>query len=336
MKTAVQRGFWRERAGLIAKKWERKTKVSARLDDFGPNPLETGRFLINVTPEDADTIYVSEDGPPDPTTAAKLNGRVHETAAAVAWFLAVDSKGDAKIGDAVEWRAPIRIKPDVKRVSGGHRVSFIVSPRSAVIRATFDGGDPKSGPVVGAAIDAPAGAARLRAVAEVSGQFSQEETAPLQINEPGEKGYNPVKRVLKPDAPASMTSRFEPKDTAAAFSALDRLAKTPDVHILGGSIDVNGGRLTGDYITLRLGQDVKVAAAELDVLVKTVVAQVNATAPTVKLRLECHHELVQCVERVPSVALDVMGSREGQRSPARQAFEDLSLHKLHRWHTQAG
>src|SRR5208283_2357954 len=37
VKLAVQRGFWREREGLIAKKWERRTKVIARLDDFGPN-----------------------------------------------------------------------------------------------------------------------------------------------------------------------------------------------------------------------------------------------------------------------------------------------------------
>jgi hypothetical protein len=62
VKLAIQRGFWREREGLIAKKWERRTKVIARLDDFGPNPIETGRFLINVTPEDADTVYVSEGG----------------------------------------------------------------------------------------------------------------------------------------------------------------------------------------------------------------------------------------------------------------------------------
>ena len=28
IKTAVQRGFWRDRDGLVAKKWERKTKVA--------------------------------------------------------------------------------------------------------------------------------------------------------------------------------------------------------------------------------------------------------------------------------------------------------------------
>ncbi|NNG74510.1 ATP-binding protein [Rhizobium laguerreae] len=288
VKTAVQRGFWRAHDGLVAKKWERKTKVSARLDDFGPNPLETGRFQINVTPEDADTVYVSESGPPDPAAAIKLNGRVHETAASAAWFVAVDSQGVAKTGDAFEWRAPIRVKPDVRRVSGGHHVTFVVSPRSAVVRATFDGSDPKVGPIVSAEIQAPAGATRLRAVAEINGQFSEEESAPLQggMNDSGNSTYNPVKPVLKPDAPATMTSRVEPRDTAAAFSALDRLAKTPDVRILGGSIEVNGTRSETDFLTLRLGRDVAVPAADVDALVKTLVEKLNASAPTVKLRVD--------------------------------------------------
>src|SRR5262249_17030089 len=109
VKTSVQRGFWRDNDGLIAKKWQRRTKGTARPDDFGPNPLETGRFIANVTPEDADTVYVSEKGPPDPSRDAKLDGRVYETAAAAAWFLAVDSRSAATTGDSFEWRAPIRV-----------------------------------------------------------------------------------------------------------------------------------------------------------------------------------------------------------------------------------
>ena len=284
IRTSTQRGFWREKDGLVAKKWERRTKVTARLDDFGPNPIETGRFIVNVTPEDADTVYVSENGPPDPSRDSKLDGRVYETAAAAAWFLAVDSKGTAVTGDPFEWRAPIRVKPDVKRVSGGHKVTFAVSPRSAVVRATFDGSDPKVGPVVGSEIDAPAGATKLRVVAEVAGQFSEEESAPLTTGM--DDGGGKPKVALKPDAPVTMTSRFEPKDTAAAFSALDRLAKTVGAQVLGGSIEVTGGRLAGDYLTLRVGQDVKVGAADLDALVKTLVGTLNASTPTVKLRLD--------------------------------------------------
>ena len=74
VRTAVQRGFWRTKDGLVAKKWERLTRVTARLDDFGPNPVVTGRFQIIVTPEDADIVYLSESGPPNPANATKLDG----------------------------------------------------------------------------------------------------------------------------------------------------------------------------------------------------------------------------------------------------------------------
>ena len=143
--------------------------------------MVTGRFQINVTPEDADIVYVSESGPPDPATATKLDGRVYETAAPAAWFLGVDSKGVAKTGEVCEWRAPIRVKLDVKRVSGGYRVSLMAIPRAAVIRATFDGSDPKSGPEVPhGEMDAPAGRERSCGPSpRCSGQFSQEESAPL-------------------------------------------------------------------------------------------------------------------------------------------------------------
>jgi hypothetical protein len=288
VRTAVQRGYWREKEGLVAKKWERRTRVTARQDDFAQDPMVTGRFQINVTPEDADIVYVSESGPPDPKLAQKLDGRVYETTAPGAWFLGVDSKGVAATGDACEWRAPIRVKPDVKRVSGGYKVSLTAIPRSAVIRATFDDTDPKNGPAVGAEIDAPKGARRLRAVAEVNGQFSQEESAPLHIgaDDSGKGSFTPPRQALKPDVAAVMTSRFEPKDTAAAFSALDRLAKTPNVHIWGGSIDLNGARSEADFLTLRLGRGVPILASDLDALVKTLVEKLNAPEPSVKLRFD--------------------------------------------------
>jgi hypothetical protein len=90
---------------------------------------------------------------------------------------------------------------------------------------------------------------------------------------------------LKPDAPAVMTSRFEPKDTAAAYSALDRLAKVPGAGVLGGMVELNGSRSEGDFLTLRLGRDVRLAATDLDRVVKEL-ATLSAEAPTLKLRLD--------------------------------------------------
>jgi hypothetical protein len=137
-------------------------------------------------------------------------------------------------------------------------------------------------------MDAPPGAKQLRTVAEVGGQFSQEETAPLAtgMDDTGANGGLRPKPVLKPDSAAKMTSRFEPKDTAAAFSALGRLAKLPEVKVFGGTVDINGTRSEGDFLTLRLGRDVAMPAVALDQKVKEFAALLNATAPTVKLRLD--------------------------------------------------
>ena len=93
-------------------------------------------------------------------------------------------------------------------------------------------------------------------------------------------------KALKPDAPARMTSRFEPKDTAAAFSALDRLGKTPGVRVHGGSVELSGGRSEGDHLTFRMGRDVPIDAADLDALTKMLVERLQAEAPTLKLRLD--------------------------------------------------
>ena len=186
-------------------------------------------------------------GRPIRRTAAKLDGRVYETAAPAVWFLGVDSKGVATTGDVCEWRAPIRVKPDVMRVSGGYKIALAAIPRAAVIRATFDGSDPKTGPEVPhGEIDAPKGATRLRVVAEVDGQFSQEETA-LARDRHGRRRW-PAAHAAQGRAEArcagDMTSRFEPKDTAAAFAALDRLAKIPGAKVLGG-IDRSERRAVG-------------------------------------------------------------------------------------------
>ena len=137
-------------------------------------------------------------------------------------------------------------------------------------------------------MDAPKDAVRLRAVAEVDGQFSQEETASLadRCGRPGGPAPTPPRAKLKPDAPVTLTSRFEPKDTAAAFAALDRLAKIPGAKIFGGNIDLNGGRAEADYLVLRLGSDVAFPAAILDQRVKELVELLAAQTPTVKLRLD--------------------------------------------------
>ncbi len=288
IRKAVQRGFWKQDEGLVARKWQRVTRVTARQDDFAPDPIVNGRFQLQVTPEDADTVYVSEAGPPDPARAAKLDGRVYETAAPSVWLLAVDSTGKATTGPVYEWRAPLRVKPDVRRVSNGHRVALLATPRAASIRATFDGSDPRIGPVVAdAEIDAPADAVKLRVVAELDGRFSEEQTAPLATGMADSGGRPPPpKAALRPDSPVTMTSRFEPRDTASASDALQRLAKLPGAAVRGGSVELNGGRSEADFLTLRFGAAIRIPAETLAGQVDALRAILGHDAPTLKLRLD--------------------------------------------------
>lgn len=288
IKQAVRRGFWRDQDGLIHRKWDRITRVTARQDDFARDAMTTGRVHLHVTPEDADVVYVSEAGPPDPTRAAKVDGRVYETAAPAVWFLAVDSKGEATTGPVFEWRAPLRVKPDVSRVSTGYRISLLALPRAATIRATFDGSDPRTGPVMAPGeIDAPETAITLRVVAELDGRFSPEETAPLATGVGEAGGFAPVPPTkLRPDDSVTMTSRFDPADTAGASAALDRLAKLPSVTIHGGSAELTGGRTEGDHLTLRFGPAVPIPAAQLAAQVDAMRSLLAVPAPTLKLRLD--------------------------------------------------
>lgn len=285
VKLCVQRGHWRQKNGLVAKTWERKTSVTAKTDEYGPNPIETGRFQIIVTPEDADIVYVSETGVPDPTTASKLDGRVYETAAHAAWFLAVDSKGIAKTGDPCEWRAPVRVKLDVKRNFAGFEIAVAACPRAASVRASFDNTDPRNAPVVpGTSFPAPADAMIVRVVAVMGQDYSAEESAVLGAYAIG--GPKP-KKPLKPDEPARLTSRFESRDTATAFKALDYLAGVSGgSSVLGGSVESTGNRGEQDFVTLRIGRDTAVPATDLDRLTKDLVAKMNVEQPTVKLRLD--------------------------------------------------
>ena len=213
---------------------------------------------------------------------------MYETAAPAVWLLAVDLSGLAATGPVCEWRAPLRVKPDVRRVSNGHRVALLAIPRAASIRATFDGSDPRTGPVVPhAEIDAPPDAVKLRVIAELDGRFSEEQTAPLATGMSDAGGRAPTPSPpLRPDSPVTMTSRFEPRDTASASAALDRLAKLTGVAVCGGSAEVNGGRSEGDYLTLRFGASVRIVASALAAQVEALRAVLAASAPTLKLRLD--------------------------------------------------
>jgi len=82
----------------------------------------------------------------------------------------------------------------------GFRVRYWRSRAPAVMRATFDGTDRSGGPRFRWRDRCAGGATRLRVIAEVNGQFSQEETA-LLTQEGRERQQPSPTAPLKPDAP---------------------------------------------------------------------------------------------------------------------------------------
>jgi hypothetical protein len=183
----------------------------------------------------------------------------------------------------------VRLKVDVKRLAGRYSIALRAVPREARIFASFNGADPRSSACLDITeVDAPDGATLLRAVAECDGRFSAEETAPLdggsRDGSPG--AFTPPKAALKLDRPAKLVSRVTPKDTATAFLALDRLAKTPGATVRGASLEATGQRSEGDYLSLRVGADVPITGADLDALAKRLIERLGAPTPVLSLRLD--------------------------------------------------
>ncbi len=104
-------------------------------------------------------------------------------------------------------------------------------------------------------------------------------------NDPA-KPFTPAKPVLKPDAPARMMTRFESKETSAAFKALDLLAKMPGAKLCGGMVELNGKRMEGDYLSLRFGPGIAIDATDIDTKVKELTTLLAVAAPIVSLRLD--------------------------------------------------
>ena len=221
----------------------------------------------------------------------KLTGAFTRPPLRPSGFSAVDSKGVAATGDVCEWRAPIRVKPDVKRVSGGYRVAFAAIPRArrhsrdvrrlrSQDRARSSSGRNRR--------------AEGRKSASCRGRGRRRNSArrrPRRFGgglENGQVARSEAEACAEARcARATMTSRFEPKDTAAAFSALDRLAKIPDAKVLGGSVELNGQAIRRRFPDLcGSGETSPFAATELDRSVKELARLLDAPQPDGQIALD--------------------------------------------------
>jgi hypothetical protein len=285
IRMAIQRGHWRERDGLIYKRFERKADVSASIDPFAPDPIEVGQYLLAISTQDADTVYFSESGPPDPAVSAVMSGRAHTLSAPAIWLLAVDSTGKAQPSEVLEFRAPVRLRPQVTSTGAGMSLSVQVVPRNAAVHVSFDGSDPKHAPTMTAEMLAPANAEQARLIACCDGVWGDEVRVPLAPD--GRVNGNPSDPPPAPlddNKPVTWDGNYSSASSDKAFDALSALRDLPGLILEGGLFEIESKRLEGEMMSLRI--KAPLSGATFDALAKQVVEASGFQTPAASLRLQ--------------------------------------------------
>lgn len=281
IRMAVQRGHWRERDGLISKRFERKAEVSVNIDHFAPDPVEVGHYTLSISTQDADTVYFSESGPPDPATSAVMSGRAHELSTSAIWLLAMDSTGKAKPSDVLEFRAPVRVRPQATSTGEGLRLSVQSMPRGATIHASFDGSDPKRAPAIPPEIIVPADAVQIRVIARSDGVWSEEVQVPL---DPGNRAKDPKPAPLDDNKPLIWDGSFNSASSDRAFDALSTLRSLSGLVVESGLFEIESKRVEGEMMSLRV--KAPLSGESFDSLAKQVVEASGFPSPAASLRLQ--------------------------------------------------
>lgn len=284
IRLAIQRGHWRERDGLIYKRFDRKAEVSVAIDPFASDPIETGQYALTISAQDADTVYFSESGPPDPATSAVMSGRAHVLSAPALWLLAADSTSKAQPSEVLEFRAPVRFKPQVTSTGGGMMLSVQVVPRSASVHASFDGSDPKQAPALAGETLAPADAERARIVACCDEHWSDEITVPLVQGNRTNEPHSPPPTKLDDNKPVTWEGSFNSASSDKAFDALTVLRDMHGAIVEGGLFEIESKRMEGEMMSLRV--KAPLSARGFDTLAKQVVEASGFEAPAASLRLQ--------------------------------------------------
>ncbi len=257
----LRTGHWRARTGLVEKRFTRETSVTVRLDGQIEGMITKGVYDLVVTPEDADTVYASETGDPDPTTSGKVVARAWTTSAARVTFLAVDSKKEATTGPAVPWDAPIKMATEARSTSGGFEISWHVLPQSADVRVSFDGRDPKGSAPVRSPILAPPDCDRVILVASVGDRHGEEVRIPLVR----EGDTIRVVQTIKDDKPLVLKERQRFDTITKLTDAIEALSAVAGASVRGGRIEI-GTDAADAYVEISFGDSVGMTAEKIRAL----------------------------------------------------------------------
>jgi hypothetical protein len=283
IKTCIARKLWREHGGLIYKAFERVTSVTARVESAG-DAHARGTYILSLSSEEADTIYVSETGVPEPARSEKVSGRQYETAAASVWFLAVDSAGKAATGPAYQWHAPIDVKPTLTSSSSGVKLAVSVMPRSAVVLATFDGSPTREGREISTETSVPPGTQMIHLVGKVDERYSQEISITVQRPRRNGGDQPPAKPELQDSLPVFVNHTVESKSTPQAYEILEAIKAATGSLVKGGRIEVIGGS-EQDFLAATFGDTIALDSETIETLLRTLAGKAGTVDPTVTLQI---------------------------------------------------
>ncbi len=284
IKMAIQRGHWRERDGLIHKRFERKGEVSVHIDTFASDPIEVGHYTLTIATQDADTVYYSEKGPPDPATSAVMSGRTHDLSGSAIWLLATDSTGKAKPSEVVEFRAPVRIRPEATSTAEGLKLNVRTMPRSTIVHASFDGSDPKAAPACSNEFLVPPDAKQVRVAVVSDGVWSDEAVVPVTPGGVPNPGGFAEPAPLDDNRPLTWDGSFVSSSSAAAFDALSMLRSLSGLVVEAGLFEIHSKRVEGEMLSLRV--KAPLSGEAFDTLVKQLVDASGFPTPDANLRLQ--------------------------------------------------
>ena len=252
-----------------------------RLDGSIDEAIDRGSYRLAVTKEEADTVYFSEKGKPDPAFSAKVSGNSFETIASKVWFLAVNSKGEAKTGDPLAWEAPINLRAWLTSTSGGYRLETLAVPRASEAWASFDASIPaKDGAAIKSGVALPTECQTVRVAATIDGRWSEEQ--PLTVSRGGKSPT--AKPTLKDDRPVKLVFRVESTSTKDAYDLLVALREAQGAKAFGGRIEASRDGQDG-WLEATFGATVGLSADGIDGILKTMTAQAGFEPQTVSIAL---------------------------------------------------
>lgn len=239
-KDCLHKDLWREQDGFVDKGPFPPPETSLTIKEIHRND-DTGEVTLRLTPIHGDTIYW-EVGATATPASARVEGGQLTTAALRVSFLCVDSTGQHRTGQPVEWTNRITLKYRPYSV-GPQRYMELRAAPPAVIRYTTDGSDPKlNGGLYEGDFVIPPGAVLVLAVAEKDGLQSEV----LRVEIP-RGGVEEVK--IDPLLPATLNRPFKQDTTQDTYLWLEQAEKA-QAELLGLTLTISQSGAAREWVEL--------------------------------------------------------------------------------------